>query len=109
MEKAQRAKAEAEEAERLLGGTPSASKEPEEFPGDEKKRENSRRAIERQQRLSDVMPQGTPKSKPASRFPDIDRLMDWGKTPKEDPVPETAAEPISRSTPAPEDDPAIEA
>ena len=108
MEKAQRAKAEAEEAERLLGGTPSASKEPEEFPGDEKKRENSRRAIERQQRLSEVMPQGTPKSKPASRFPDIDRLMDWGKTPKEDPVPETAAEPISRSTPAPEDDPAIE-
>lgn len=108
MEKAQRAKAEAEEAERLLGGNVSVSKEPEEFPGDEKKRENSRRSIERQQRLSEVMPQGTPKSKPASRFPDIDRLMDWGKTPKEDPVPETAAEPISRSTPAPEDDPAIE-
>ena len=108
MDKAQRAKAEAEEAERLLGGNVSVSKEPEEFPGDEKKRENSRRSIERQQRLSEVMPQGTPKSKPASRFPDIDRLMDWGKTPKEDPVPETAAEPISRSTPAPEDDPAIE-
>ena len=108
MEKAQRAKAEAEEAERLLGGNVSVSKETEEFPGDEKKRENSRRSIERQQRLSEVMPQGTPKSKPASRFPDIDRLMDWGKTPKEDPVPETAAEPISRSTPAPEDDPAIE-
>ena len=109
MEKAQRAKAEAEEAERLLGGNVSVSKEPEEFPGDEKKRENSRRAIERQQRLNEVMPQGTPKSKPASRFPDIDRLMDWGKTPKEDPAPETATEPISRSAPAPEDDPAIEA
>ena len=109
MEKAQRAKAEAEEAERLLGGTPSASKEPEEFPGDEKKRENSRRAIERQQRLSEVMPQGTPKSKPASRFPDIDRLMDWGKTPKEDAAPESRTEPITRTEPVPEDDPAIEA
>ena len=109
MEKAQRAKAEAEEAERLLGGTPSAPKEPEEFPGDEKKRENSRRAIERQQRLSEVMPQGTPKSKPASRFPDIDRLMDWGKTPKEDAAPESRTEPITRTEPVPEDDPAIEA
>lgn len=109
MEKAQRAKAEAEEAERLLGVVPSAPKEPEEFPGDEQKRENSRRTIERQQRLNEVMPQGTPKSKPASRFPDIDRLMDWGKTPKEDPAPESGTEPISRADPAPEDDPAMEA
>ena len=109
MEKAQRAKAEAEEAERLLGGNVSVSKEPEEFPGDEKKRENSRRAIERQQRLNEVMPQGTPKSKPASRFPDIDRLMDWGKTPKEDAAPESRTEPITRTEPVPEDDPAIEA
>ena len=109
MEKAQRAKAEAEEAERLLGAAPSASKEPEEFPSDEKKRENSRRAIERQQRLSEVMPQGTPKPRPESKFPDIDRLMDWGKAPREDAAPESRTEPITRAEPAPEDDPAIEA
>lgn len=107
MEKAERAKAEAEQAERLLNTIPTAAQgEPEEFPGDAKKRENSRRAIERQKRLNDVMPQGQKepaKPKPESRYPDIDRLMDWGEKPKEDTAPTAQTEPI------PEEDPALAA
>ena len=99
LEKAERAQAEAEQASRALGV------EPEEFPGDAAKRENSRRALERQRKLNEVMPQSvqpsgqdTPESPadqpaptpPKSKFPDIDRLMDWGRTPDE---PEVTADP----------------
>lgn len=105
MEKAERAKAEAEAAERLLNPNLAAQAgEPEEFPGDAEKRENSRRAIERQKRLNEVMPQGqgTPaKPKTESRFPDIDRLMNWGEKPKEETVL------VSQTEPVPEEDPAL--
>lgn len=96
IEKAERAKAEAEKANRLLNNDTDTSDiaEPEEFPGDAAKRENSRRAIERQKKLDEVMPKSRqrhnfdpivesdfePESEPEketpSRFPDIDRMMD---------------------------------
>lgn len=97
IEKAERAKAEAAEAERILTSTPADSAtEPEEFPGDDARRDRSRRILDRQKRLRDVMPQGTSspsvsadtddtvetpsaKATKPSAFPDIDRLMDWGK------------------------------
>lgn len=99
MERAERARAEAEEAERLLGGLPS---EPEQFPGDAEKQERSRRSLERKKRLSEVMPQDVPKkkttasSKKESSYPDIDRLMNWGKEERpeaEQPAKNTPIEP----------------
>ncbi len=95
IEKAERAKAEAAEAERILSGTKTEQPtEPEEFPGDSARRERSRRILDRQNRLRDVMPQGIsstdaerePDPSP-SKFPDIDRLMDWGRKPEEDAAP----------------------
>ena len=103
IEKAERAKAEAAEAERILAGS-DTTEIPEEFPGDAARRDRSHRILDRQNRLRDVMPQGTSsatvtpepedmteskpektaKSSKSSAFPDIDRLMDWGKKQQSD-------------------------
>lgn len=88
IEKAERAKAEAEKAERILSGA-SAGASPEEFPNDAARRDRSRRILDGQSRLREVMPQGASSNAPsageqptnaASSYEDIDRLMDWGKT-----------------------------